>query len=98
MKYLNLTNASPTQRGMKLAIRKDQVITVHSNLTTREDGTIEQVTYIFGPPHGTWEVQETFENVWKQLLDNDWDHYIAAQKIAAQKVRELEISAPGDLV
>lgn len=69
MKYLKLTNASPTQRGMKLAIRKDQVITVHRNLTTREDGTVEHVTYIFGPPHGTWEVQETFEDVWAQLTD-----------------------------
>ena len=71
MKYLNLTNASPTQRGMPLAIRKDQVITLHSNLTVREDGTAELVTYVFGPPHGTWEVQETFEQVWNQLTDAD---------------------------
>lgn len=90
MKYLNLTNASPTQRGMPLAIRKDQVITVHSNLTVREDGTAELVTYVFGPPHGTWEVQETFEQVWTQLTDTEptADPYIAMQKIAAQKVRE----------
>lgn len=65
--YLNLTNASPLQKGMPLAIRKDQVITVHANLAIREDGTVEQVTYVFGPPHGTWEVQETFDEVWAQL-------------------------------
>lgn len=65
--FINLTNASPTQRNMPLAIRKDQVITVHSNLAVREDGTVEQVTYVFGPPHGTWEVLETFETVMEQL-------------------------------
>lgn len=65
--FLILTNASPTQRGMPLAIRKDQVITVHSNLAVREDNSVEQVTYVFGPPHGTWEVTETHEEVMQQL-------------------------------
>lgn len=67
--FLILTNASPTQRGMPLAVRKDQVITVHSNIAVREDGTVEQVTYVFGPPHGTWEVMESHEEVMQQLND-----------------------------
>lgn len=67
--FLILTNASPTQRGKPLAIRRDQVITVHSNLAVREDGSVEEVTYIFGPPHGTWEVQESHEAVMQQLSE-----------------------------
>lgn len=65
--FLNLTNANPQNRGQPLAIRRDLVITVHANLAVREDGNTELVTYIFGPPHGTWEVLETYESVWQQL-------------------------------
>lgn len=65
--YLNLTNANPQYRDMPLAIRRDLVITVHANLTARDNGTVEMVTYIFAPPHGSWEVLETYEEVMNQL-------------------------------
>lgn len=65
--YLNLTNASPAHRGMKLSIDRDLVVTMHSSMITREDGMIEMVTFVFCPPHGTWEVQETFDEVLSQL-------------------------------
>ena len=65
--FLTLTNANPMNRDMPVAIRKDLVVTVHSNNTLREDGTTEMVTYVFGPPHGTWEVLETYEYVMQQL-------------------------------
>jgi len=65
--YLNLTNASPQHRGTKLAIDRSLVVTAHESEVLREDGVLEQVTYLFCPPHGTWEVQETFEQVLKQL-------------------------------
>jgi len=29
----------------------------------REDNTVDQVTFVFVPPHGTWEVLESFEEV-----------------------------------
>jgi hypothetical protein len=65
--YLNLTNASPQHRGTKLAIDRELVVTAHTSQVTREDGLIEMVTFIFCPPHGTWEVSETFDQVIKQL-------------------------------
>ena len=65
--YLNLTNANPQYRDMPLAIRRDLVITVHANLTARDNGIVEMVTYIFAPPHGSWEVLETYEEVMNQL-------------------------------
>ena len=65
--YLNLTNANPMNRGMPVAIRKDLVLTVHANMTVREDQSDEMVTYVFGPPHGTWEVLETYNAVMEQL-------------------------------
>ena len=30
---------------------------------TREDGIVETVTFVFCPPHGTWEVSEDFDDV-----------------------------------
>ena len=66
--FITLTNSSPAFRGQKVAIRKDLIVTVHRNTAVvREDGTIEEVTFIFVPPHGTWEVAETLEEVMKLL-------------------------------
>jgi hypothetical protein len=65
--YLNLTNASLAHKGTKLAIDRNLVVTAHASMVTREDGALEMVTYLFCPPHGTWEVTETFDQVIKQL-------------------------------
>ena len=65
--YIKLINASPQHRGTQLALHKDLVISVHSNLVTREDGLVEQVTFLHCPPHGTWEVSDSFDSVVAQL-------------------------------
>lgn len=61
--FITLNNASPSFKGHKIAIKKDLIVTIHRNTAVREDGTIEEVTFIFAPPHGTWEVTESFEEV-----------------------------------
>ena len=61
--FIKLTNASPAFRGREIAIKKDMIVTVHRNTAIREDETVEEVTYVFVPPHGTWEVTETVEEV-----------------------------------
>jgi phage/plasmid-associated DNA primase len=61
--YITLTNASPAFRGHKVSIDQKVVISVFRNTIAREDGTIEDITFVFCPPHGTWEVSETVEEV-----------------------------------
>ena len=61
--FIELTNANPVYKGKKIAIKKDLIATVHRSTVTRDDGTSEEVTYVFAPPHGTWEVEETFDKV-----------------------------------
>jgi hypothetical protein len=61
--FITLTNSSPEYKGNKIAIKKDLIVTVHRNTVTRDDKTLEEVTFIFVPPHGTWEVSETIEEV-----------------------------------
>lgn len=61
--YITLTNATPQHRGNKIAINVECVATVHNSTITREDGVIEDVTFVFCPPHGTWEVSEPLSEV-----------------------------------
>lgn len=61
--YITLTNAADQHKGNKIAIRKDLIASVHGKFVTKDDGVIENVTYIFCPPHGTWEVSEHMEDV-----------------------------------
>lgn len=61
--FIILTNSSPEYKGNKIAIKKDLIVTIHSNTVTRGAGIVEEVTFIFVPPHGTWEVSETMEEV-----------------------------------
>ena len=65
--FITVTNASPALRGHKVSIDEKVVISVFRNTITREDETIEDVTFIFCPPHGTWEVSETVEEVTAML-------------------------------
>lgn len=61
--YIKLTNSSPMHKDQPIAIRRDMVVTAHSSTVVREDGTIDTVTFLFVPPHGTWEVAEPYDTV-----------------------------------
>jgi hypothetical protein len=61
--FISLTNSSPVHKGMLVAIKKDLIVSFYRATVVREDGTQEEVTYVFVPPHGTWEVEETYEEV-----------------------------------
>jgi len=67
--FITLTNASPEFRGRKFAIKKDLIVSIYENTVTRDDElqTVEDVTFIYGPPHGTWQVSETVEEVVEML-------------------------------
>ena len=57
--YIKLTNANPAHKGLPLSIRQDLVLSVHNSTVVRDDGTVETVTFLNCPPHGTWEVTES---------------------------------------
>ena len=67
--FITLTNASPEFRGRKFAIKKDLIVSIYENTVTRDDElqTVEDVTFVYGPPHGTWQVSETVEEVVEML-------------------------------
>lgn len=61
--FINLTNASPMHRGNPVALKKDCIISVYASTQVGDDNTVSQVTYVFVPPHGTWEVMESYDEV-----------------------------------
>jgi prephenate dehydratase len=61
--FITLTNAAPIHRTKPIALNADIVVSVHHNIAVREDGTIDEVTFVHCPPHGTWEVMESMEEV-----------------------------------
>lgn len=67
--FIQLTNASEGHKDDTLLINTDSIVTVYtgSNAAKKVDGIIEKITYIFCPPHGTWQVQESIEEVLSKL-------------------------------
>jgi hypothetical protein len=66
--FIKLTNASPQHRGNPVMLQSDGFVSVHEAIAQREGSDVlEQVTYIFVPPHGTWEVQETVDEILTKL-------------------------------
>lgn len=61
--YITLTNAAVAHLGNKISINTDLIATVHDGFATRENGLTENVTYVFCPPHGTWEVSESLAQI-----------------------------------
>ena len=72
--YITLTNSTPAHQGQKLAIDIKLIATVHNSTVIRENGDIENVTFIFCPPHGTWEVSESLEEVVTELNSSAWNN------------------------
>jgi hypothetical protein len=67
--FITLTNASPAHAGKKITINRTHIVSVWRGDAVRaaaEDGTVtetQEVTFVFVPPHGTWEVEESHETV-----------------------------------
>jgi hypothetical protein len=65
--FITLTNANPLHKGRTISIRSILVATVYRNTVQREDDVLEEVTCLYCPPHGTWEVEESVEQVLDML-------------------------------
>ena len=72
--FITLTNASTAFKGRKISINKSQIVSITRGEAVRavdENGTVtdkEEVTFVFVPPHGTWEVEESHEAVLALLV------------------------------
>ena len=69
--FITLTNANESHKGNKVAVRISEIVSVYNTTVTRESGIPENVTLVFAPPHGTWEVSESLEDIVSEL--NTWN-------------------------
>jgi hypothetical protein len=69
--FIKLTNANPLHKGKSLLLKADIILTVFEGTATREDESTEEVTFIFSPDHGTWEVQDSADDVFRKLMQLD---------------------------
>jgi len=60
--FVTLTNAAEAHRGNKIAISIDLIATVYET-TVERNGTFENVTLVFAPPHGTFEISESLDMI-----------------------------------
>lgn len=65
--FITLTNANETHKGNKVAVRISEIISVYNSTVTKESGVLENVTLVYAPPHGTWEVSESLEHIVSEL-------------------------------
>lgn len=65
--FINLTNANSLHKGNPVALKKDLIVSVYASTQVSDDNTVNQVTYVFVPPHGTWEVLESYDQVLAEL-------------------------------
>lgn len=70
MTYMLLTNAATGHEGNKVAIKKDLVVSIHHQYNKGTDNIITSKTFIFCPPHGTWEVSESIESIVEMLNES----------------------------
>ena len=66
---VKLTNALPAHKGQPILINTDKIVSVYAGAIPREPQDddnvtyIDNVTFIHIPPHGTWEVTESLDEV-----------------------------------
>lgn len=69
--FIKVSNAAKDLLYKPLYIRADVILTVYEGTSLRNEGTHDQyyedVTFIFSPNHGTWEVLDSADDVHKQL-------------------------------
>jgi Icc-related predicted phosphoesterase len=62
-----LTNASSEHLDKPVAIKEDLIVSVFKSTVKVEGEDDREVTFVFAPPHGTWEVKESVEEVVKLI-------------------------------
>jgi hypothetical protein len=60
---LKLTSSAAEFSGKSIVINSEYILSILENDVTNENGLVESKTFIFCPPHGTWEVKESLETV-----------------------------------
>lgn len=69
--FIKLTNVSPDFKDQQLVLKKDIIVSVFTGTLDAEEGAEEktQVTVVYAPPHGNWQVKESVEEIYQLLIE-----------------------------
>jgi hypothetical protein len=67
--FIQLTNMSVQHRGKPIVLNTSMIVSMMRASVIRDEATqsSETITYVFVPPHGTWEVSETVEEILERI-------------------------------
>jgi len=67
--FVQLTNMSVQHRRKTIVLNSNMIVSMMRSEVVRDEasGSSESVTHVFIPPHGTWEVKETVEEILEQI-------------------------------
>lgn len=67
--FVQLTNMSVQHRGRPIVLNSSMIVSMMTSEVVRDEasGSSESVTHVFIPPHGTWEVKESVEEILEQI-------------------------------
>jgi hypothetical protein len=65
--FIKLTNVNPSIKSEIVIINTDAIIAIFTALAPRNE-TSEEVTIVFGGASGSWEVKESPEEIYNQIL------------------------------
>jgi hypothetical protein len=65
--FITLTNVAEKHKGEPIVLNVNSIVSINRSSRVGEDKTVEDLTYVFMPPHGTWEVKETPEEILKLI-------------------------------
>ena len=58
--FITLTNARAELKGNPVVLNTDMIVSIYQDTAVDTDKTsVTQKTYVYCPPHGTWEVTES---------------------------------------
>jgi hypothetical protein len=63
--FIQLTNMSVQHRRKPVLLNSSLIVSITRATVVRDEvtGSSEDITFVFVPPHGTWEVAETLEEI-----------------------------------
>jgi hypothetical protein len=67
--FITLTNMSVQHRGKPIVLNSSMIVSMMRATVVRDEVTqsSEVITYVFVPPHGTWEVSESMEEILQRI-------------------------------
>jgi hypothetical protein len=71
---IKLTNANPQLDGELVVLNSEHIITMFEETILKGTAAEHRITNVYIPPHGTWQVKESLEDICAKLTEDPNQH------------------------